>query len=134
MQIFGELIKDIVIIKNPKDVGRLYNKSNFGKPLSGNKLELDLLEGIFLLDEGKILITKGKEKIDFETFVFLASKKISHFEIKYFIYKDMRKRGHAINLYDKDETITFSQVKNKFYIIAFSERDELDLNLSLIHI
>jgi tRNA-intron endonuclease len=40
----------------------------------------------------------------------------------------MRKRGHAINLHDKDETITFNQVKNKFYVIAFSERDELDLN------
>ena len=58
MQIFGELIKDNIIIKNPKDVGRLYNKSNFGKPISGNKLELDLLEGIFLLEEGKILIKR----------------------------------------------------------------------------
>ena len=128
MQISGELIEDNIIIKKPNDVGRLYNKSNFGKPLSGNKLQLNLLEGVFLLDEGKISIKKGKEKIDFESFVFIASKKITHFEIKYLVFKDMRKRGHAIHLYDKDRLITFNQIKNKFYVIAFSERDELDLN------
>ena len=64
MQISGELIEDNIIINKPNDVGRLYNKSNFGKPLSGNKLQLNLLEGVFLLDEGKISIKKGKEKID----------------------------------------------------------------------
>jgi tRNA-intron endonuclease len=128
MQTSGDLIKDNIRINKPKDVGRLYNKSNFGKPLRGNKLQLDLIEGLFLIDEGKILIKKGKEKIDFETLVTLASKKITHFEIKYLVYKDMRKRGHAVHLYDKDKIITFNQVKNKFYLIAFSERDELDLN------
>jgi len=62
MQISGELKEDRVIIQKPKDVGRLYNKSHFGKPLSGNKLELDLIESIFLLDEGKIKIMKEKKE------------------------------------------------------------------------
>lgn len=127
MQISGELIKDKIIIKKPKDVGRLYNKSHFGKPISGNKLELNLLEGVFLLDEGKITIKKGKEKITFEKLISIASKKISRFEIKYLVFKDLRKRGHSIHLFEKDKIITFNQVKNEFYVIAFSERDELDL-------
>lgn len=127
MQISGELIDDKIIIHKPKDVGRLYNKSHFGKPLSGNKLELDLIEAIFLLDDGKIKIKKGKTEVDFEKLVSLASKKILHFEIKYLVFKDLRKRGHAIHLFEKDDVITFSQVKDKFYVIVFSERDELDL-------
>jgi tRNA-intron endonuclease len=127
MQIYGELIKHHIIIKKPKDIGRLYNKSHLGKSLSGNKLQLDLLEGVFLLDEGKIKIKKGKDKIDLEALVSLASKKIPHFEINYLVFKDLRKRGHAIHLYDKDKTITFNQVKNQFYVKVFSERDELDL-------
>jgi len=127
MQICGELIGDKIIVKKPKDIGRLYNKSHFGKVTSENKLQLDLIEGAFLLDEGKIQIKKGKDEVDFETLVALASNKISHFEIKYLVFKDLRKRGHSIHLFEKDKIITFYQVKNQFYVITFSERDELDL-------
>ena len=53
MKITGELVKDKIIITKSKDVGRLYTKSHFGKMLSGNKLELDLIESVFLLEEDK---------------------------------------------------------------------------------
>jgi tRNA-intron endonuclease len=127
MIITGELVKDKIIISKPKDVGRLYNKSNFGKPLSGNKLELDLIEGVFLRDEGKIKIKKDKTEVDFQNLIELASKKISNFEIKYLVFKDLRKRGHAIHLNEKEKNITFSDFKNKFSVIAFSEHDIIDL-------
>ncbi|MCK4902343.1 MAG: tRNA-intron lyase [Thermoplasmatales archaeon] len=127
MQTAGEIIGNNIIVKKPKDVGRLFTKSHFGKPLSGGSLELDLIEGVFLLEEEKIKIKKGKKEIDFEALISLASKKIPHFEIKYLVFKDLRKRGHAIHLFEKDKIITFNQIKNKFYVIAFSERDELDL-------
>jgi len=127
MQISGELIKDKIIVKKPKDVGRLFTKSHFGKPLSGGELELELIESVFLLEEEKIKIKKGKDEIDFETLISFASNKIPHFEIKYLVFKDLRKRGHAIHLFEEDKIITFYQVKNQFYVIAFSERDELDL-------
>jgi tRNA-intron endonuclease len=129
MQIYGELIGDKIIVKKSKDIGRLYNRSHIGKSLRGNKLQLDLLEGVFLLDEGKIKIKKGINNVNFEKLLYLASKKISHFEIKYLVFKDLRKRGHTIKLYDKDKTIAFKHSKNKFYVIVFSERDELDLKI-----
>ncbi|KYK25839.1 hypothetical protein AYK20_04080 [Thermoplasmatales archaeon SG8-52-1] len=128
MQIAGELKKDHIIIEKPKDIGRLYDKSHFGKFIDKNKLKLDLIEGVFLFEEGKIKIKKGSNKIDFETLFSLALKKFQHFEIKYLVFKDLKKRGHSINIYEKDKVITFNQVKNQFYVIAFSERDKLDLN------
>jgi tRNA-intron endonuclease len=127
MIITGELFKDKIIISKPKEVGRLYNKSSFGKPLSGNKLELDLIEGVFLRDEGKIKIKKGKTEVEFQNLVEFASKKISNFEIKYLVFRDLRKRGHAIHLDEKEKNITFSQFKNEFFVIVFSERDIIDL-------
>ena len=64
MQVSGELVDGEIFVKKPKDVGRLYTKSHFGKPLSGNKLQLDLLEGVFLLDEGKIRIFQNNNRIN----------------------------------------------------------------------
>jgi tRNA-intron endonuclease len=131
MQISGELIKDKIIIKKPKEVGRLFNKSHFGKIISGNKLELDLLEGIFLLEEKKIIIYKNKEKIVFENLTKIAAKCISDFEVKYHAFKDLRNRGHAVKSYEKDENISFYNFTKTFFISTHSERDLLKIDESL---
>jgi len=127
MQITGELKDDKIIVKKPKDVGRLYNKSHFGKIISENKLQLDLLEGVFLLDEGKIKIFINKEEIDFQKLVEIATKNISDFEINYLTFKDLRKRGHSVKI-SKDNKYSFNDFHKHFVVIVFSERDILKLN------
>ncbi|UCF49478.1 MAG: hypothetical protein JSU91_06950, partial [Thermoplasmatales archaeon] len=128
MQISGELVKDKIIIKKPKDVGRLFNKSHFGKIVSGNKLELNLLEGLFLLGEGKIIIYQNKERIDFEKLTKITAKNIPEFETKYHAFKDLRNRGHAIKLNEKDKNISFSDFNEIFFVLTRSERDFLIIN------
>jgi len=127
MQTSGELKDDKIIVKKPKDVGRLYNKSHFGKPLAGNKLQLDLLEGIFLLDDGKIRIFHDKNELDFQKLVKIAAQEIPEFEIKYLVFKDLRNRGHAIKLCDEDVGTAFYEFKQQFLVSVFSERDILDM-------
>ena len=127
MQTSGELIDDKIFIKKPKDVGRLYNKSRFGKSLTRNKLELDLLDGVFLLGEGKIRIFCNKEELDFQKLVKIAAQRIPEFEIKYLVFKDLRSRGHAIKLCKEDEITTFYEFKQQFLVSVFSERDILDI-------
>ena len=129
MQISGELIDGEIFVKKPEDVGRLYTKSHFGKSLRGNKLQLDLIEGVFLLDEGKIRILQNKKEIDFQRLVLIASQDIPDFEIKYLVFKDLRNRGHAIKLSD-DENSTFYQFKKQFLVKVFSERDLLDIEFT----
>lgn len=129
MQISGELIDSEIFVKKPKDVGRLFTKSHFGKSLSGNKLQLDLLEGVFLLGEEKIRIFQNKKEIDFQRLVLIAAQDISDFEIKYLVFKDLRNRGHAIKLSD-DKTTTFYQFKKQFLVKVFSERDFLDIKVT----
>jgi len=128
MQTSGKLINDKIIVDKPKDVGRLYNKSHFGETLSENKLELNLLEGVFLLEEDKIKIYSNKSEIKFNELVKIANQKITNFEIKYLVFKDLRNRGHAIKLCKDDKKINFYEFKNKFLIITFSERDFLDID------
>jgi len=128
MQISGKLINDKIIIDKPKDVGRLYNKSHFGEPLPGNKLELDLLEGVFLLEEGKIKIHCNKIDVNFDELVKIAVQDITNFEIKYLAFKDLRNRGHTIKLYKEDKKINFYEFKNKYLVTTFSERDFLDID------
>ena len=134
MQIFGELVGNQIIVKKQKDSGRLYSRSHFGTLNSKGQVKLDLLEGVFLLGENKIIIFEKKTELDFQTLVNFAAQKIPEFEIKYLIFKDLRNRGLALKHCDEKKQTTFYLFKQKkdererqCFISAFSERDILDL-------
>jgi tRNA-intron endonuclease len=138
MDISGELTDHSILVKKATDVGRLYNKSHLGTPLSGNHLCLDLLEGVFLLDEKKMRLFQKRKEVDFQTLVTHAAAQIPGFETKYLVFKDLRSRGHPIKL-NKEELPTFYRFKQKndatptCFICAFSERDILDIE-SVTHL
>jgi tRNA-intron endonuclease len=134
MEISGELVEDHILIKKSVDVGRLYNKSHIGTPLSGNTLRLDLLEGVFLLDEGKMRLYQQRKEVDFQHLVMQAAQQIPDFETKYLVFKDLRNRGHAVSLCPAESLVTFQRFKQKnepspsCTIVAFSERDILEID------
>ncbi|UCH71585.1 MAG: hypothetical protein JSW62_04090, partial [Thermoplasmatales archaeon] len=134
MKICGDLIGNEIIIKKSKEVGRLYGKSNFGKIIANNSLKLDLIEGVFLIDEGKIkVLNKDKKELDFQNIVKLAAKNVSKFEMKYLTFRDLRKRGYAVRLRDEDDYFHFyinsKEDGKKFcFISVFSEREFFDVD------
>jgi tRNA-intron endonuclease len=134
MEITGELVQNHIIVRKPSDVGRLYNKSHFGTPLAGNLLQLDILEGVFLLDEGKMRLFQQTKRIDFQHLIMIAVQQIPDFETKYLVFKDLRNRGHAITLLPIGPQVTFQRFKQKndnnppCVIVAYSERDVLDID------
>ena len=122
-----------IIVKKPKDVGRLYNKSNMGRSLSGGFLELNLIESVFLLDEEKIKIFQNRKEVGFEKLIKIASDKIKDFEIKYMVFKDLRKRGQMVNICKKDSMFDLYQCntkgdEEKFFVCVFSERDFFEID------
>ena len=133
MTISGELQGTGVIIKKPKDLGRLYSKSHFGTPLSGNILQLDLLESVYLSGEQKLKVFQEKKELTFEDLVRQGVQHIEEFEIKYLVFRDLRKRGYAIKLDSGVVGFAFHQIplkkeeKSPCFISVFSERDILDL-------
>jgi tRNA-intron endonuclease len=134
MDISGELINNHIRVKKSSDIGRLYNKSHIGTLLSGNVLQLDLLEGVFLLDEGKMRLFQNKKQINFPQLLMLAAQQVPEFETKYLVFKDLRNRGHAITLSNNAAPVMFRKFKQNnenaplCIIAAFSERDILDID------
>ncbi len=136
MDISGELVNDYILVRKPSDIGRLFNKSHIGTPLPSNVLRLSLLEGVFLLDEGKMIIHQNKKQIPFSTLLKQAVQNIPEFETKYLVYKDLRNRGHAITQVDDARTVSFRKFTQKnedtasSVIAAYSERDFLDIEVT----
>jgi tRNA-intron endonuclease len=109
-------VKDIIIDSRPKkeklktvfanervlaeasdETRELYNQSRYGTLLDGGKLQLSLLEALYLLEKNKIETRDSRGKIlDFEQFLKRATKLEPNFWIRYSVFKDMRNRGYII--------------------------------------
>ncbi|MEM2341124.1 MAG: tRNA-intron lyase [Candidatus Bathyarchaeia archaeon] len=106
-RIKAELIEDFLIVWNPKDGSELYKMGFYGKPLGIPKpkspdfnvpLILDLMEGLYLLEKGTIMVFEGKEekKVSSKTLRSRAREIYDNFDLKYAVYKDLRERGLVV--------------------------------------
>jgi tRNA-intron endonuclease len=99
-----ELIENFLVIWDPAEGSRIYNSGFYGKPLGIPKpkipefkvpLLLDLMEGLYLFETGKIKIYEGSAKRN------VGLKKLRHkikqlydeFEEKFAVYRDLRDSG-----------------------------------------
>ena len=102
----SELVENRIIVWNIEDSKKLFTEGYFGKPIGMPKpkieeidvpLILDLIEGLYLLENKKISISKLKQKIDVEQMIEISKKEIHGFEKKYIVYKHFRDKGYIIN-------------------------------------
>ncbi|MGV8150452.1 MAG: tRNA-intron lyase [Candidatus Woesearchaeota archaeon] len=86
------------VIADASDESReLYNQSRYGTTLDSGKLQLSLLEALYLLEKNKLELKDSRNKqIDFEDLLKKATKLESNFWIRYCVFKDMRNRGYII--------------------------------------
>ena len=86
------------VLLEPSDESReFYNKSRFGSLLDDGKLQLSLLESLYLMEKGKIEIVDGRNKeIKFEKFLKKAQKQDANFWVRYVVFKDLRNRGYIV--------------------------------------
>jgi tRNA-intron endonuclease len=86
-----------VLTENSDEAREFYNQSRFGTILDDGKVQLSLLEALYLLEKNKITIYDGKnKKIKKEDFLKKARKKDKNFWIRYCVFKDIRNRGYII--------------------------------------
>jgi len=130
----GILKSPHIIVSKPKDVGRLFQKSQFGQPTAENYLKLNYIESAFLLEEEKIIIYKDDKTIDFAALISIAIKDDELFEDKYLVFRELRKRGIQTRIANQDEfTFVCTKKDNDFedektyYICVFSERQKPSL-------
>ena len=86
-----------VLTENSDTAREFYNQSRFGTILEDGKVQLSLLESLYLLEKEKIVVYDGKKKkIKKEDFLKKARKKDKNFWIRYCVFKDIRNRGYII--------------------------------------
>jgi tRNA-intron endonuclease len=96
-----ELIENFLVVWNPADGSSLYKTGFYGKPLGIPKpkipefkvpLLLDLMEGLYLVETGKITIYEGSEKrkVGLKKLRQKAKQLYDEFEEKYAVYQDLR--------------------------------------------
>ena len=93
----GYLAEERVLTEISDASRELYNQSRFGTLLDNGKVQLSLIEALYLIEKKKLFVHNLRNKvIEFETFVKKAQKLIPNFWIKYCVYRDMRNRGYII--------------------------------------
>ena len=86
-----------VITESSDEAREFYNQSRFGTLTESGKVELSLLEGLYLMEKGRLEI-KGSlgRKLTFESYLKKAQTEEPNFWIRYRVFKDMRNRGYIV--------------------------------------
>ena len=101
-----EIIENRLIVWNIEDSRKLFSDGYYGKPIGIPKpkpeeinvpLILDLIEGLYLLENKKISIFKDKKKLSIEEMTEVCKKEYHDFDKKYLVYKNFRDKGYIIN-------------------------------------
>ncbi|MBN1502673.1 tRNA-intron lyase [Candidatus Woesearchaeota archaeon] len=86
-----------IITESSDAAMELYNQSRYGTPLKENKIQLSLLEGLYLMEKGRLDVFDGRRhKLDFNEFARKAKKLEPNFVIRYAVFNDFRNRGYII--------------------------------------
>lgn len=86
-----------VLTESSDEAREFYNQSRLGTLKEDGKVELSLLEGLFLMEKGKLGVrSEAGRGVSFESYVKKARKVEPNFWIRYCVFKDMRNRGYIV--------------------------------------
>ncbi len=74
----------------------LYNQSRYGEVLANKKVQLSLIESLYLVEKEKIIVLDGKKELSFESLLKKARKLEPNVLVRYAVYKDLRNRGYVV--------------------------------------
>lgn len=84
------------VSSNSQEAIALCSSQNFGEKI-GEKIFYSLTETLYLLDDKKLEVFNVKnKKIDREELIKIFQKLDKKFKTKYFVFKDLRKKGYLL--------------------------------------
>jgi tRNA-intron endonuclease len=89
------LVEGSAITENSNEARELYNQNRFGV-MRGQKVQLSLLEAVYLLEKEKILVLDKKKELTFDQLLKKAKKAQANFWTRYCVFRDIRNRGYII--------------------------------------
>jgi tRNA-intron endonuclease len=90
----GVLVSDQTCITDKKMIHELDQKG-YGE-IEKEKLFLKGFETLYLLYSKKLILKKGKNQIDFSSFMSISQKTDTEILTKFLIYRDLRNRGYVV--------------------------------------
>ncbi|MBR9690491.1 tRNA-intron lyase [Candidatus Woesearchaeota archaeon] len=96
-EIINATFHNNVVVSEDSDIAReLYNQSRFGD-VHNNRVELSLIEAMYLIEKEKIVVLDGRKKpIDTEKFLKRAKTVEKNIWTRYKVFKNMRDRGYIV--------------------------------------
>jgi tRNA-intron endonuclease len=88
--------RERVITESSDDARDLYGSSCYGTIIEDGKVQLSLLEALYLMEKGRLRVCEGKKLLSFDVFIKKARKVEPNFWIRYCVFKDIRNRGYII--------------------------------------
>ncbi|HLC51373.1 MAG TPA: tRNA-intron lyase [archaeon] len=87
----GKILKDRVVVWKVDEAKDVFERDYFGK-IIGERLELALLEAVFLVEKDKLNVKKGGKKLDLDSFKEYCGKIDHRFDLRYAVYRDLRSK------------------------------------------
>lgn len=103
----AELVDNRIIVWGAEDAKKLFSSGYYGKPIGMPKprpeeidvpLILDLIEGLYLLECGRLKITSSRTKaVSAAGMRKVCTAEYHDFDKKYRVYKDFRDKGYVVS-------------------------------------
>jgi len=86
-----------VITENTDAARELFKTSKFGALLPDQRVELSMLEALYLEEKKRIMVFNGsKKQIPIDDLLKKARKGVKDFWVRYCVFKDLRNRGYIV--------------------------------------
>ena len=93
----AQLLNGRVVTEISDATNQLYEQSRYGVMLENGRLQISLIESLYLMERGTIEVYKTKAKtINSDEFVKKAKKLEPNFWVRFCVFKDIRNRGYII--------------------------------------
>jgi len=90
----GYFVGDKIVSTSPNAFS-LYEKSRIGEK-KGKKIEYANVEGLFLVEEGKMEIESGGKIMGEDSLLRRLKRNDKKIEVKYSVFSDLRKKGYIV--------------------------------------
>jgi len=92
----ASLIASKVITEDSDLARELYNQGRFGVVLENKKVQLSLIESLYLIEKEKIAVMQNRKKLGFEELMKKSEKTEPNILTRFLVYKDLRNRGYVV--------------------------------------
>ncbi len=131
----GELRDGHVILAESGEASQLHNKGWFGVPQPGGSLRLELVEAVFLAENGRLAVREEGAPVGLEQLMRTAAALQPGFETRYLVYSDLRQRGLTVQpfLPGPPDFVVYergavpSRSRSRHHVLAMSERGNFDV-------